>query len=361
MSAPGIGHLPQRAPPPPPRRGTGRWIASEWGLAVIALILAVLVWAIVWGNISKEDSFQSVKLRPLTSARYVAYPEQEEITLRVEGPRRDLEEARARLGSPPVVDMPIDDLEPDQDADRVWLSKVGQLAVPFPTRLLKGLDPAELPVEVLRLKETVVRFTPPVVGGVPRGVDYVIVLEPDSDVIIAPAHKVESDIQPDHMDMSDLFQDQEDGYLPPETTRDLAFDNWRNDPRQRRYRTEVELPPVTATVRFFATEKRELSNPIVFWGPYGPLEGYEVTVSGGLVQTGYYEGSFEGASEDLDRLEEEKASWWYVVRIPGDKLPTDDAETNDNIQVEYVHTEALDGLRVKFTGPVFTVTIKKTP
>lgn len=359
MSAAGIGHLPPRTPPPAPKRGTGRWLASEWGLAVLALVLAVLVWAIVWGNISQEDRFEKVKLRPLTSARYVAYPEQDEITLVVKGPRRELEEAQARLGSPAVVDMPIDDLSPEEDSTQIWLAEVDQLAVPFPARLLTGLDPVEIPVEVYRLKETVVRFMRPVVDGVPRGIDYSVVLAPETAKITAPSYKVESDIQPDHIDVVDLFRDRGEGYLPPETTRDLSFDNWRSDPKQGRYRTEIALPAVKATVRFFATEKRSLSNPIVFWGPYGPLEGYEITVAGGLVQTGYYEGTFEGATADLDRLERDRSSWWFVVRIPGDKLPTDDTSSDDNIQVEYVHTEAFDGLRVKFTGPVFTVTIKK--
>lgn len=357
MSAPGIGHLPP--PPPAPKRGAGRWIASEWGLAVLALILAVLVWAIVWGNISDEYRFERVKLRPLTSPRYIAYPERDVISLLVKGPRRQLEEAHARLGSPATVDVPIADLEPNQEAYTFWLSEVDQLAVPFPARLLAGIDPIEVPIEVFRLKETTVRFTAPVVDGVPVGVDYEIVLEPDTYVITAPANKVDSGIQPNHLDVSDLFAGREDGYLPPDAERTLAFDNWRNDPKQRRYRTAVELPTVTAAVRFFATETRAIRNPVVFWGPDGPLDGYEVTVSGGAVETGYYEGEFEGAVEDLDRLEQRRASWWFVVRIPRDKLPTTDAETNDNIHAEYLHTEALDGLRVRFKAPTFTVTIKK--
>lgn len=361
MSSAGLGHLPQREPPPLPRRGTGRWIVSEWGLAVLALILAILVWAIVWGNISKSDSFTRVKLRPLTSARYAAYPEQTEITLLVRGPRRELEEAQARLGSPATVDVPIADLEPDEDSRFLWLSEVDQLAVPFPARLLTGLDPIEVPIEVCRLKESTVQFSKPVVRGVPLGIGYSVELEPADYVITAPANKVETGIPPDHIDVADLFQGRVEGYLPPDTKRRLAFDNWRNDAKQRRYRTEVELPEVTATVRFFAVEKRTLSNPVVFWGPYGPLEGYDVSVAGGLVQTGFYEGAFEGATADLDRLEDARNSWWFVVRIPGDKLPTDEASVDDNIRVEYLHTEALDGLRVRFTGPTFTVTIKKAP
>ncbi len=365
MSSAGLGHLPHRAPPPPQRRGTGRWIASEWGLAVLALILAVLVWAIVWGNISVEDRFEGVKVRPLTSARYVAYPEKDTIALLVKGPRRDLEEAQARLGSPATIDLPIADLEPDEESTTLWLAGVDQLAVPFPTRLLTGLDPVEIPIEVCRLKETIVRFAKPVVDHVPLGVDYEIVLEPDSDRILAPANKVDPEIQPNHLDVGDLFDGREEGHLPPDTKRKLAFDNWRNDPKQRRYRTEVELPEVTAKVHFFATEKRKVRNPIVFWGPDGPLEGYEVSVSGGEaeIEQGYYEGWFEGASEDLDTLEKtERTSWWYVVRIPRDKLPADDSTEEDaNIEVEYLHTEALDGLRVRFTGKTFTVTIKKGP
>jgi len=141
-------------------------------------------------------------------------------------------------------------------------------------------------------------------------------------------------------------------------------DNWRNDPKQRRYRTEVELPEVTATVRFYSTEERGIRNPIVFWGPDGPLDGYDVSVSGGEVEIeqGYYEGTFEGATDDLDRLEEARTSWWYVIRIPRDKLPAGDSseDANTNIQVEFLHTEALDGLRVRFRSHTFTVTIKKS-
>ena len=302
-----------------------------------------------------------MKLRPLTSPRYVAYPEKDVISLLVKGPRRELEEAHARLGSPATVDVPIPDLEPNEESKLFWLSGVDQLAVPFPARLLTGLNPVEVPINVFRLKESTVRFAPPVVKGAPLGIEYEITLEPDGAVITAPANKVERDVQPNTLDVSDLFEGRGDGYLPPDTRRPLAFDNWRNDPKQGRFRTEVELPDVTATVRFYSTEARKLRNPIVFWGPDGPLDEYEVSVSGGAaeIEQGYYEGQFEGATEDLDRLEEAKTSWWYVVRIPRDKLPTDDSSKDANIQVEYLHTEALDGLRVRFQRHTFTVTIKK--
>jgi len=331
---------------------------------VLALVLAVLVWAIMWGNIAAEDKFKDVELHPKTSPRFVAYPEGTgRITLKVRGPRRELEEAQARLGSPASVDMPIADLE-GKDYERVFLTDVSQLTVPFPPRLLLNFEEGEVAIEVFRLKESVVTFDRPVVDGVPLGMDYTVTLEPQTYPVVGPAHRVGQKIMPDHVDVSRLFPpDRARVFLPDPVVEPVSFNNWRSDDEYGKYRTDVVLPEVKATVRFFATGERSLRNLLVFWGQDGPLDGYEASVTGDL-DPGYYSGRFVGAEADLDEVEQNHSSWWFVVRVPRDKLPTGDEPTTTPLPVEYVHTSALDYKRARFEpkeAKTLIVVIRRAP
>ena len=150
--------------------------------------------------------------------------------------------------------------------------------------------------------------------------------------------------------MARFFGEPDGRVVPDPVEVDLAFDGWRSDPAERRYRTDVVLPTVKARVAFEPTGKRSIRWRIEFRAP----KEYVVTPSGTDqdVEIGYYTGRFEGLEKDLVTLERSTNSWWYVVRIPEDKLPAEPGvDVPEYLPVEYVHTQALDPLRVRFVGP----------
>lgn len=329
----------------PTSRGQGpfRWLASEWGIALLALVLAFLVWAVVWGNISDPAEI-TVRLEPHTSSRFVAFHDGNARVL-LQGPRAELEEARQKIGDALVVNLA--DLPPGKDHERVSLADGELFAFPFPRRLVQSVSVVPERIEVYRWKETQVRYVAPEVRGVPAGIGYDVILDPPASPLSGPAGKIGETIQGDPLDVADLFAQVGSGILPPDAERRLTFDAWRDDSESRRYRTDVELPPVQARVRFHFTGRQAIRNRIEFRHP----AGFEVSAGESPdpdVVQGYYTGRFEGAAEDLRVLEERSGEWWFVVRIPADKLPADENDLTVDLPVEFVSTQALGSLRVSF-------------
>ena len=336
--------------------GPARWLASEWGLALLALVLAVLVWAVVWGKISKPREIDLVDgLEIRVPKGFVAFHEGT-VRLKLNGPRSELEEAAQQIGRRLVVHL--EDLPHAAEVERIPLDDVDQFAFPFPSRLVESVTVEPPEVEVFAWTESQVRFVRPKVRGVPLGVGYEVEIDPPSAPVAGPAGKVGDGIQADPLELDELFAEGGTGFLPSDTRRPLTFNAWRKEPGERRYRADVELPPVAANVRFFFEGKRSISNRIEFKHP----EGYVVTVSDPDVQLGNYTGRFRGVEEDLTRLEKSLDSWWYVVRVPADKLPADDNEVTEDLRIEFVHTQSLHDLRVEFLeGATQLVVIKRAP
>ena len=96
-------------------RGPSRWLSSEWGISLLALVLAVLVWAVVWRRISDSpDAPLMVKLDLRTSPGFAAFYEGE-VPLKLAGPRGEIEEAIVKLGSPYTLIVNVPDLETGDD------------------------------------------------------------------------------------------------------------------------------------------------------------------------------------------------------------------------------------------------------
>lgn len=352
MTEIGLHHLSPRLPPVPLR--ASRWHTGEWGLAFLALVLAVLVWAVMWGRISDTDEVMA-KLEPRTSRQFVAYYDGE-VRILLQGPRSELEEARQRLGGRLVRN--IDDLPPGKEYDRISLRDGEGFSFPFPHRLVDSITAIPDTVEVYRWKEIQVQFAPPGIDGIPDGVRCEITLNPPTSPVTAPAGKVGDTIEPDDLDLSDVFADRGVGALPDDVTRELVFDHWRSDPDEGRYRSDVRLPPVRATVHFLFEGACDIRNRIEFRHP----KGYVVTPSAADpdVEQGYYSGHFVGIEDDLRTLENDTGSWWFVVRIPQGKLPADEEDHTEDLPIEFVHVQALDGLRVRFVeGATLLVVIRR--
>lgn len=236
------------------------------------------------------------------------------------------------------------------------------ITFPFPSRIVSSISLPE--VEVHRLREETVAFQAPMLSGVPTGFDYRIQLMPAMSPVTGPAGKLGARIRPNDIDVSSAFESIEGGLVPPSQRIQLSFDDWRNEETSRSYRADVVLPEVFAVVDFFPTGKLQILNRVEYVVPEGfvvvPHEG-EVGFEGDR-----FNGLFEGHEKDLDALEAAKASglWWYVVRVPLEKLPAaGEDEENANLDIEYFHASSLGSLRVRFASrtSVLVAVRRKTP
>ncbi len=352
MSSARYDGLPPRSVAPSGHGGS--WFSSEWSLVLLALVLAVLIWAVVWGQISIPDKV-NVYVEARTSATFVAYPENQ-VRFEFQGPRAEVEDARARLGTHVSVDVP--DLPPGEDRGDFVLNDPSQFSFPFPRRLVKGLLRGTT-VQRFRWEQKRVFFAQPQITGLLPGLTCEVTLEPESAMLRVPATTVQTEVVPDAVDVSKILEGLPDDLDIRPKLVPLSFNAWRKDPALEKYRAAVELPEVVATLRFHLLKGRELRNRVEFSHP----EGYEVTPdeAEAVIEQGYFVGKFQGVQGDLDRLAAEPDAWWFLVRIPPDKLP---AETGDPetvyLEIEFVHSQKLDGLRVLFqpASATFVITRK---
>jgi len=333
------------------------WFASEWGLALIALTMAVIVWAVVWDAITVESDPIDTQLHLQTAANNVGFYEGK-AWLVLKGPRGELDEARRILGTPPTLEVAIDRLPADKAYARIRLTRE-MISFPFPTRLVASLVLPE--AEVYRWEETAVVFLPPELRDRPEGIDAKISLDPAMGRVVGPAGHVGKRIQPDPVSVAPLFKGDGKDVVPPEQRIPLTFDDWRSEPRERTYRASVALPAVTAIVRFFPTGQAEIKNRVDFLTP----KGYTVTPHGSEAgfEAGHFKGLFEGRMKDIQALTKAKDAWWYVVRIPADKLPSEPGASQDaNVPIEWFHAASLGGLHVRFASQAsLIVTITRNP
>lgn len=354
---PAAGWSEERAPGPRP----GRWFASEWGLAILALVLALLVWAVVWREIADQDEPFEVRFRLETSGGFTAFYEGK-VDLKLQGPRGEIEAARRSLPTPPVLNVRLPDLAPGEDHREIAITRE-MIDFPFPARLVGALElegRGRLPnAAVYRIRPQQVVFLAPAVTGVPRGIGYEVRMEPRSHPIAGPAGKVGTpagEIEPDAIPLAAYFPEGARD-LPGETRIECAFGDWRNDPENARFRRDIELPKVEAVFTFSFTATKEISNRVVLDVP----DEYEVQAS--LTERyadGRFKGVFQGRQRDLDRLERSTDAWWFVVRVPTEKLPAEGETQDTEGLVEFFRAASLDDLQVELTArEILLLTIRR--
>lgn len=328
------------------------FVASEWSLALLALVLALLVWAVVWREISTETEPLAVAVELETSERFMAFP-RGDATMQLRGPRGEVEEARRALGTPPTVRVRLEDL-PEGEAFREIAITREMYAFPFPSRLVGEIAGAS--ADQFRVLEQPVTFLKPVVGGFPPGVKCNVVMDPTRAVVRGPAGHAGPAILPDPIDVSAYFPDDTRDIVPTEARVECTFNAWRAE--EDRYRSALDLPRVTAVVRFSVIGEKEIRNRVQFDIP----DGYEITPSqkNERYSLGHYKGEFEGWQQDLERLKREDAKWWFVVRIPAAKLPAEGEEVTEDFPIEFFRSGSLDGLHVRLkTRETLLVVIRK--
>jgi hypothetical protein len=348
----------------------GRWFASEWGLAILALVLALLVWAVVWREISAQDQPFEVRLDLETSPRFTAFYDGR-VELSLQGPRGEIEDARRALASPPVLNVRLPDLAPGEDHREIQITRE-MITFPFPARLVGsvGLEgTSTLPAaDVYRVREQQITFLDPPIEGVPSGIGYTISIEPRTHPVRGPAGKLgtgSGEIRPDPVDLAPYFPDGS-RELPGETRIRCKFNEWREDPKDGRFRARVDLPEVEVVLSFNLVATREITNRLMFDIPpeyearADPSERYA---------EGRYRGLFRGRHRDLDRLERAMDSWWFVVRVPPEKLPAENLNAEggqenvpEGFPIEFFHAGSLDGLHVELVErEILVVTIQRKP
>jgi hypothetical protein len=196
----------------------------------------------------------------------------------------------------------------------------------IPRQRVEDVD--DVRVRVIRLQTRRTRVSAPEFRGVPEGWSpRDVKVEPATEFAISgPKGMIDDDVVADAVDVGPSFQSGEAKNGP--VTIDLSFDGWRRDrdPSKAQFRADVELPEVTLTVRFVATETRSYTNALerVYISPDDRGDAYEWKVDQGL--PGYdadqqrFKGEFRGGKAELDLLKERIGEWYFGYRVPADEI-----------------------------------------
>jgi hypothetical protein len=299
---------------------------SEWALALLALVLAVLIWYVL--RLGIERNYQvDVQVRPVVGspALFAAFY-QGKLTLHLQGPQGELDKAIRLLDQGGrTIEVLVSDLRPGENQRYELVNAIRLLRLPFNRRLVRGFD--AFSVEIVRIAPKDLVVEDPVLEGVPEGYAHEIRLEPPVLHVVGPVRGLGEGtrdvIRPDPIKVGPYFANVTEGVaplLPPALP--LHFDGWRTDPDYHLYRARVQIPPVQATLRFFPREGRAISNRI--WRLYD-AQRYEVEIPappGGLdVVRQEYTGRFEGRADVLRLLAEKKDAWFFAVVVRPEDLP----------------------------------------
>jgi hypothetical protein len=356
-----VARPPQSAPArsAPAAQRLSRWASSEWGLRVLALVLAVLVWAVVRRAITiTMDEPLRVQVRPVLQSpdRFLAFP-LSTVELRLRGPRAEIEDALTEIGSPPSIFVRVEDLQPGETSRRDIIRDRSLFDFPFRRRLVESVG--EPLIEIYRVEDRQLRVLTPKVRGLPEGFDVAVVLDQEYLAVRGPGDRIGTEILPDAIDVSAIFKDEREGIVPLPHTFDVTFSDWRLDPDSGRYRGGVELPEVRAEVTFHAVGQVFVRNRIVIEAD----DRFEVTFSSSAppqlnVEQSQYDGRFFGRKKDLDLLEATKDLWWFRVRVTPDMLPNEENPAPERrVPIEFVQVQTGESPRVLFTPPEGTVIV----
>lgn len=346
-------------PGPPPRRGTLKWLASEWGMMLVAIVLAFLIWAVVWNSIQEEPPPVKVEVRPdpRNPDAYAAFFPEGEVELLFRGPRGEVERAIRALGSPPAVFVDVPD-NPEGTGHFVFVAGVDQYRFPFSPRLVKEVPEAR--IDVYRIVHKPVAVQKPTLLNVPSGYEYDIILEPEFLTLRGPSDALRAELRPDALDMEGEFTENRDPVAAP-ITRELTFAGWESE-KDRLIRSVVDLPPAQAVIRFHESQTEEITNRFEWILPDTVrIEDFTITMSEADIG-GNYTGAFTGRKEHLQRFAEAKDRWAFRAPLLESQLPEPGQQTDLSVTVTVWRDESLRDLQVHLTGnTVRAITIQRAP
>ena len=328
--------LATHATPPPPRDPRPSSLASEAGLLLLSLVLAVMVWFLV-RELANVPSTIPVTVQPVAPKGWLAAVSSG-VTVSLHGPRGEVEEALSRLGERNnTVRLVLADLGGNE---RV-LGAQDRFQFPFHERLLDGL-PQVPPGEMWRLEvDKPVRVLVPAVEGTPpAGVRVRVEVPPDPVRVTAPFRALGDTIEPDPIDVRPLLAASARPLGAPLRVP-LTFERWRRGegaqvvpPTILRRRAEVSIEGVEAVVRFEVTASANLAQAL----EVVVKRGYEVReispTTGANAFTGArsvtpqnprlevtYTGRVTATADALKDLEEHRDEWRWVLWVSDADLP----------------------------------------
>jgi hypothetical protein len=307
-------------------------LSSDWGLRVLALVLALLLWSVVRQTISVEAYiYVDILPRPYSPAQFEAYAVvRDRIPVKLRGPQGEIDAARASLGNPATIEVRARDLQPGLDYEFIterWAQTNERIIVGSHRRLF--VEMPDVSMHVYRKVRQRATIAVPVWGNLPKG--YVakdVRIAPAEVVVEAAAGALGEYLEPDLIDVTEHFRD--DPSKP--VTRPLFFNQWKKGggvAEKAVVRERIALPEATVTVRFEAVTTATIPGPITMYYA-GTSQGdrasdYEWAVDAAGVpgldlepgqSQGRFQGTFRGAEADLQVLEDRRGEWGYVYRIP---------------------------------------------
>ena len=335
------------APPGPPeparqvrsaRSARLEYLASEGGLLLLSLMLALMIWFIVRGLVETTDAV-TVRVNPIAPPG-CQVSVLEDVELRLRGPRGEVEEAVMLLEERGSVKLQVAPFPPDSKSTRRDLDKRDTyLFPPFRKELLD--PPPEAPRgEVVRLVQGhFVRVRPPAVASaLPADRRARITVEPDHLLLDAPAGVLGDELEPDPLDLKPLLDQPAKAHRIP-----LTFDRWRTGagdrpppPEVLRRRVAVSIRPVTAVVEIEVTATASIANALEImvkrdWTvveitpPAGNDDGFAgpllVNETNPRLDRVNFTGRLRSTQEVLDDLEKHKDGWRWTLTVSDDDLP----------------------------------------
>jgi hypothetical protein len=321
-------------------RGWRRFLLEEWGLLLLALVLAILMWEVVRAGVEHEEYVRGVRIVPRTPAGHRAYVDGP-IAFPLRGPRGQVESWRAalaRTGDSIILEVGENAAGEDRRSLRPGRDR---FVFPFPEWLLgaAGRDLVPTGGSVYRLLEQTVAVAEPRIvlpEGTPR-----VTINPPTVTVVAPRGVLGDRIQPDPLDLREVFQPPFDLATPIQ--RRLTFNEWREDRRpagERGYgreRADVEVPEVSVTVTVVLPET-EIENDY----QVRALPGWTVEVENREGFRGTrYRGLVRGTRSQLDALRNQPYLWMWVLSVRDDPPPDQDVVPQVRAVIEPVWLQGL--------------------
>jgi hypothetical protein len=299
-------------------------LLQEWGLMVLALVLAVLLWVAVRDTVETTQILQNVQVQPITPRGYWAYVE-EPITLTFKGTTGDVEDAvKALADRGNVIGLEVDDLTEGTSQSALEFARYRYRFAAFPARLV--VTPLPVPKgAIFRLAERTVTVQDPAVLIPPdhKGVvGHVDSVEPRRFGVLAPERALDDAIEPDPIDAK-AFLEKNTSLTVPETFA-LTFERWKEKERANGS-AGVVLPRITATVTFRVMTTREIENKLLKDVP--PDVTFKLRSTDDRLGEERYKGEIRASEARLAALEAAKDQWSYVLTILPPEAPIPPGKT----------------------------------
>lgn len=373
------------APPPVRRwRGPVGWVLNDAGLKALALILAVMMWQLVRGQVEMTDTVENVtvEVRDLPIDLRIVGGNQRLVSLTLSGPAGDVRRVKAELvrTQSPIVFRLEDVTGAHGETGSVTNPKKFAYPVEGAAEVVSQINPP-LRFEWYRVRDVEVRVGDPELAPIPGRSDVELlsgsirIEEPRTVRVTGPIEVVEPLAAPgavlplDPVDASRWVEQD----LDPTTafSWESGFDRWRGkDELKLDDLLTIEPARVKGTLRLRFVKTEPVENALVLLFPPGTgREDYagwdwEISATGGAYDAARrtLRLGFSAEARVIEELKAKPGQWAFAATLPpppkeGEKVPT-----NERVAVVFLwlRPEPAPAARLD-GGPNVFITLKRKP